>query len=65
MKKVKIAGVSINLDAFKDYKSLAELKNEPLKIFEHLSKEEQDKAYADLWNELDPKKKNAEPPAAQ
>lgn len=48
----KHSGVDVNLDAFKEYKSLAELKKEPGKIFAHLSSADQDASYEELAGAL-------------
>ena len=48
MKHVRISGVHINLDEIGPVKSVKDLKKGP-PIFEHLPKEDQDKAYDELW----------------
>jgi len=58
--------VDVNLDVFKDYKSLEDLKKEPGKIFGHLSQAAQDAAYEELATELGlPKATATSAPAAQ
>lgn len=47
-----IAAVDVNLDAFKDVKSIDELKKEPGRIFEHLSSADENAAYEELAAEL-------------
>jgi len=44
----RISGVDVNLDAFKDVKSAAELKKEPGRIFGHLSSAQESAAYDEL-----------------
>jgi len=48
----KIKAVDVNLDAFREYKTLDDLKKEPGKIFGHLSASAQDAAYEELAAEL-------------
>jgi hypothetical protein len=50
MKKVKIHGASINLDALSGVGSFKELKETGL--FSHLTKDEQKDAYSLLWKEV-------------
>lgn len=47
-----IKAVDVNLDAFREYKSLEDLKKEPGKIFGHLPAAAQDAAYEELATEL-------------
>ena len=63
MKKVKINDVSVNLEAFKDFKSLAELKKEPGNIFGHLPQNDQAEAYKELFDVLNQKEQKVEPEA--
>ena len=51
----RIFGVHVNIDAFKEFKSLDALKKEPGKIFEHLGADS-DKAYVELFDTISPKK---------
>ncbi len=51
----RIFGVHVNIDAFKDFKTLDALKKEPGKIFEHLGSKS-DNAYAELFDAISPKK---------
>lgn len=48
----RIKDVDVNPDAFKEAKSIDELKKEPGKIFGHLPPEEESAAYDELGAEL-------------
>jgi len=49
MRTVTVVGVHINLDQLGSFKNLKELKSKGDQIFDHLSGEEKDKAYDELW----------------
>ncbi len=51
---MRIFSVDVNVEAFKEYESLDDLKNEPGKIFGHLPSGQQAEGYKKLWERLDP-----------
>jgi hypothetical protein len=61
MRTKKIKLVDVNLDAFADKKNVADLKKEEGRIFDHLSKDDADAAYAELWDAINPKKADTQP----
>jgi hypothetical protein len=58
--------IDVDLDVFREYKSLEDLKKEPGKVFGHLSQAAQDAAYEELAIELGlPKATATTTPVAQ
>lgn len=64
MNHVRIKGVHINADHFTDHKTIKALKADDRKFFSHLSKDQQEDAYSELWQHLHPEEgqKPAPPP---
>ena len=64
MSHLRVKGVHINADHFAEHKNVKALKADDRKLFAHISKEEQEEAYAELWQQLHPeeKQKPAPPP---
>lgn len=58
---MNIKGTNVNMEAFKDFKTAAEVRNEPSKLFQHLSESEQHDAYSELISALNLNESVADP----
>ena len=52
MNHAKVSGSHVNLDHFASFKTLKDAKANGPQIFDHLSGDDKDKAYDELWKAL-------------